>query len=273
MGTSTYFTAVEDSLQRDLVLASSPHCASPVSAQPSENDIIFPALNNIDTRNATFSSNLDTFDTKYIDHAIMTFDSNGGVWSFENCSLSVPEGAIPKETIIVVEIGVSICTQLTALLPLGLQSVSPIIQLCVLNDPKFKFTKPVTIQIEHHLDITNHSDVKSMNLHFLKSLHGLPCFHTTDGKEEFTAGTHHGTLAIDHFCSFCIAADITSIDASKVYYYVMSAIPRRVITSKWEIVYCITLYTCSRVSYYSYPHMKGQLYYMQIVSLIRIPLT
>lgn len=206
-----------------------------------QRDIAYPMIPDANT------SYTPSLDTKFIDHAIMTFDGNGGTWSFENCSLSIPAGAIPKEKVIAVRIGVSICTQLTALLPLGLKPVSPIIQLCVLKEPKFKFAKPVTIQIEHCLDIAHYSDVKFMNLHFLKSLHNLPCFHTTDGVQEFSTGTHHGTLTIDHFCSFCIAADIASIDASKVYYHVMSVIPKHVVAPKWEIVYCIALYTCSRV--------------------------
>jgi hypothetical protein len=239
----------EDALQGGFVKARTSHPAPAVTTPVQspivcEGNITYPTLTNTDVSYTLSSTSLDT---KYVDHAIMTFDSNGGTWSFENCSLSIPEGAIPKEKIIAVEIGVSICTQLTALLPLGLRSVSPIIQLCLLNEPKFKFTKPVMIQIEHFLHISHRSDVKSMNLHFLKSSHGLPCFHTTDGVEEFTAGTHHGTLTIDHFCSFCIAADITSIDACKVYYYVISVIPKHVIVPKWEIVYCIALYTCSRV--------------------------
>ena len=235
-------SVAETSPERDLT-----HTQRKGTVQPPlacERDITYPSLTNANT---SYVHSFSSLNTKFVDHAIMTFDHNGGTWTFENCSLSVPEGAISKDKVIAVEIGVAICTQLMALLPLGLRSVSPVVQLCVLNEPKFRFAKPVMIQIDHFLDIAHCGDVKSMNMHFLKSLHGLPCFHTTDGVEEFAAGTHHGTLTIDHFCSFCIAADVTSIDTSKVYYYVMSVVPRHVIGPKWEIVYCITLYTCSRV--------------------------
>ena len=205
--------------------------------------IVYP-----DVPKTNYTGSLNT-DTTYIDHTVMTFDSNGGTWRLENCNLSIPEGAIARDKIIAIEIGVSVSTQLVSLLPRGLKSVSPIIQLCVLNEPKFKFAKPVTIQIQHFLDITHSRQINAMNLHFLKSYHDLTCFHPTDGAEEFQAGAHHGTLSINHFCSFCIAAHESSIDASRVYYYVMSAIPRQTLRPKWEAVFCIVLYTCTRVSF------------------------
>ena len=187
--------------------------------------------------------------TVYTEHVIMTFDTNGGTYSLEGCTLTIPEGAIPKDKVISIRIGVSICTELTSLLPLGQKPVSPIVQLCILMEPKFKFAKNVTVQIPHCLDVSREEDVKEMNVHFLKSSHNLPCFHTTDGSETFTPNAHHGILSINHFCSFCIAADKTSIDASRVWYYMMSAIPKQIVGQKWDIVFCVTLLTCSKVGY------------------------
>ena len=178
----------------------------------------------------------------------MTFNSRGGAYSLDNCTLTIPEGAVPQDKVITVRIGVSISTPLTSLLPLGLRPVSPIVQLCTLFEPKFKFLKPVTIEIQHFLEITQEEDITAMNLHFLKSDHGLPCFHKTDGQEAFMPHTHHGTLKIDHFCSFCIAGDENKIDTSSVYYYLMSVIPKEIVTCKWDVIYCVVLITCSKVS-------------------------
>ena len=187
-------------------------------------------------------------DTNYIDHVVETFDANGGVCKLENCTLSIPKDAILQDKVIAIEIGVTTCTELTSLLPQDMIPISPIIQLCVLNETNFKFTKPVTIQILHFLDISCDEEVQTMGLHFLKSNHNLPCFHTTDRQEEFPANTHHGTLTINHFCSFCIAASKTSFDPSKVYYSIMSVLPNQKIWPRWEIVYSIVLHTCCRVS-------------------------
>ena len=186
-------------------------------------------------------------ETVYIDHTIATFDETGGMCSLDGCTLTIPQGAIPKDEVIAIRIGVSICTPLTSLLPLGVRPVSPVVQLCTLDQPHFKFSKPVTIKIQHFLDIAREEDVKTMNLHFLKSSHNLYCFHTTDGLEVFMPHTHHGTLKINHFCSFCIAAEKSSVDASSVYYYLMSVIPKQVLTHKWDVIFCVALYTCSRV--------------------------
>ena len=54
-------------------------------------------------------------------------------------------------------------------------------------------------------------------------------------------------MKTDHFCSFCIAADKRSVDASSAYYYLISVIPKQVPTQKWDVIFCVTLYTCSRV--------------------------
>ena len=213
-----------------------------INTQNMGSQITYPAIAEAD------AETLFDIDTNYVDHVVKTFDANGGVCKLENCTLSIPKGAIPQDKVVAIEIGVTICTELMSLLPLDMTPVSPIIQLCVLNDPKFKFTKPVMIQILHFLDISCDEEVQTMNLHFLKSYHNLPCFHTTDGQEEFPANTHHGTLTINHFCSFCIAAGKASFDPGKVYYYIMSAIPKRIVSPKWEIIYFIIHSTCCRVS-------------------------
>ena len=190
-------------------------------------------------------------ETRYIDHSIVTFDSSGGACSLDNCTLTIPEGAIPKDKVIVVKIGVSISTPLTSFLPQGLRLVSPIVQLCTLFEPKFKFLKPVTIEIQHFLS-TQKKDIMAMNLHFLKSDHNLPHFHKieSDGKEVFTTHTQYGTLKIDHFCSFCIAGDKNIIDASCVYYYLMRVVPKEIVGHKWNIIYCVVLETCTKVTSY-----------------------
>ena len=188
--------------------------------------------------------------TKYVDRDTITCDDGGGLYSYGEYSLFIPEGAIPRNKTVTIDIGIMICThlKLTSLLPLDAIPVSPIMQLCVVDEPKFKFNKAVKIQMAHILDITHHSEVKEMNLQFLKSNHNQPCFHTTDGLEEFNPCSNHGTIAITHFCSFCIAADKTSVDASKIYYYIMNVIPKNITTPKWDIIFCVTLYTCTRVS-------------------------
>ncbi len=185
--------------------------------------------------------------THFIEYCSREFGHRGGEYSSDLFSISVPHGSIPEDTVITVSIGITFCTELMSLLPPRFKAVSPVVELCVKEQPKFKFLKPVTIRIQHYLDICSESSVESMRVHFLKSGHNLCCFHLTDGREEFPRESNYGVLSIDHFCTFCIAADKAKIDPSSVYCYIMRILPRHISSSKWDAVYCICLYTCSIV--------------------------
>lgn len=186
--------------------------------------------------------------TKFIEHDTLTFDSRGGEHFIDSYGIVIPSGAIPEGKVVTINIGITVCTQLMSLLPPDLKAVSSIMELCVVEEPNFKFCKPIEVQMPHFLDVESVEDLDYLNLHFLKSGHNLACFHATDGIEEFNRDTHCGILSIDHFCSFCIAANKSGIDACQIYYHIIRVMPRQITQPKWDIIFCINLYTCSRVS-------------------------
>ena len=193
------------------------------------------------------------FDMKinYIDPVeIITFGNKGGSYANEdhNIYLKVPEGAIPEGMTISIEVGVSLYSPLTSLLPHGTIPISPLVKLCVVGKSNFKFLKPVEVILPHFLDISVSDDAKKMELQFVKVRHNLYCFHQSDGIATFTPQSFTATLKTDHFCSFCIIAKET-IPVDKINYRLVKVVPKNRQSNTWKASFCVTylLRTCLQV--------------------------
>ncbi len=194
------------------------------------------------------SSTLSKADVKqfcYIDSPEeVMFDCKGGRYRNEDhdIELSVPEFAIPTGKRITVKIAVSLFSPLQ--LQQGLRPVSPIVEFCVVDDPHFKFAKPIKILLPHFMSTTS----SSLNdLQFVKAAYGGGVFEECDGEATFKAGSMYGTLLTHHFCHFCIASSVSSL--SKVNYRLVRVTPKNP-SGTWKAQYCVTyfLQTCLKVN-------------------------
>ena len=124
--------------------------------------------------------------------------------------LEIPEGAIPEEERLTVDVGVALFGPFQ--FPEGLRPVSPVFWACVRDNSKFQFLKPVTVTIPHFLDLDNEDKMEFLGLTFLKAHHnknsaGLYEFQPlTEGEMDFNTLRTHGILGTLHFCSLCLAA-------------------------------------------------------------------
>ncbi len=170
-------------------------------------------------------------------------DSRGGRYRNEDhdIELYVPEFAIPNGQQITVKIAVSLFCPLQ--LQDGLRPISPIVEFCVIDNPRFKFAKPVKIVLPHYLTVTSSQN----DLQFVKAAHDENEFKQCDGEAVFKAGSSYGTLLTNHFCHFCIASGITS--PSKASFRLIRITPKNY-SPTWRAQYCVTyfLQTCLTVS-------------------------
>ena len=180
----------------------------------------------------------------------VTFDSKGGRYMNQDhdICLIVPPGAVPEGEQVTVEIGVSLSCPI--LFPAGKRPVSAMVSMCVVGNPNYQFLKPVEVRLSHCLDIATKEDINSLEIEFLKSGHNLFCFHKAEGESTFEPGTHSGTLTTKHFCCFCIAANKSKADLTKIYYRLVKVVPKSTPSLRWKARYCITYFlsTCLRVS-------------------------
>ena len=141
--------------------------------------------------------------------------------------LEVPEGAIPKQSSITIDIGVALYGPFKY--PDGLRPVSPVFWICT-RDPKlFKFEKPATVTIPHCLKVES---ADSLGLTFLKGKHEANSdkvyqFERVDEVSEMVFEAHHtnATLKTTHFCSLCIAGAISPELDKNTKFCIYAAIP------------------------------------------------
>ena len=180
----------------------------------------------------------------------VTFDSKGGRYFNQdhNIGLKVPPRAVPEGEQVTIEIGVSLSCPI--LFPAGTRPVSAMLSMCVVGNPNYQFQKPVEVRLAHCLDITTQEAANDLEIEFLKSGHNLFCFHKAEGNSTFEPGTHCGVLATKHFCCFCIAANKSKADLTKIYYRLIKVVPNSTSSLRWKVRYCITYFlnTCLRVS-------------------------
>ncbi len=192
---------------------------------------------------------IDVIDVKQfccIDSSLeeVMFDCKGGRYRNEDhdIELSVPEFSIPAGKRITVKIAVSLFSPLQ--LQQGLRPVSPTVKFCVVDDPDFKFAKPVKILLPHFLSTTS----SSLNdLQFVKAAHSGGAFEECNGEATFKAGSMYGTLLTHHFCHFCIASSVSSL--SKSNFRLVRVTPKNP-SGTWKAQYCVTyfLQTCLKVN-------------------------
>ena len=219
------------------------------SYQDSDLDrIAYPDLEPADTGNVDENQSLISF----IDVATVTFNSTGGFYDNKQhgISLKIPNGAIPPGKTICIEIGVFLNSPL--LIPSDSIPISPIVKLCVVGDPYFRFLKPIEVKLPHCMDITDKRDIKRFDVKFVKAQHNQLCIHETDGKTNFEPHKDFGILNTEHFCFYCITANRKQIDPAKIKYRFTKIIPRDTCTAtkRWRACFCVTYFlpTCYRVS-------------------------
>ena len=140
-------------------------------------------------------------------------------------SLDIPEGAIPEGERLTVDLGVALFGPFQ--FPEGLRPVSPVFWVCVRDNNKFNFSKPVTVTLPHFLDLEK-DDIQSLGLTFLKADHkknseGLYEFQPADGDINYSNKT--GNLHTTHFCSYCIACKDAAEVLTKTEFCIISVLP------------------------------------------------
>lgn len=223
----------------------SSYCKDGCSLTPSTSSIHYPRLSPA-TSPVLEMSHVDPVDT-------VTVDSKGGRYYNQDhgIGLKVPPEAVPEGDQVTIEIGVSLSCPIP--FSSGIRPVSPMLSVCVVDNPSYQFLKPVEVRLPHCLDITTKEDASDLEVRFLKSGHNLFCFHEAEGKSTFQPGTHCGTLNTTHFCCFCIGANMKKANLTKISYRLIKVVPNcKQLTSslRWKAHYCVTYFlpTCLRVS-------------------------
>ena len=179
----------------------------------------------------------------------VTFDSKGGRYFNQDhgVGLKVPPGAVPEGDQVTIEIGVTLSCPI--LFPAGTKPVSPMLSMCVVDNPNYQFVKPVEVRLAHCLDIATKEDVNDLEIAFVKSGHNLFCLHKAEGKPIFEPGTHCGIFMTKHFCFFCIVANKKKADLTKINYRLIKVVPKSTSSLRWKARYCITYFlpTCLQV--------------------------
>ena len=191
----------------------------------------------------------------YIDPVeIVKCDSAGGLFysSTHDFGFAIPEGAIPECDSINIEVGVTLTGPFD--IPQGSKPVSPIVKLCVQQQPNFKFLKPVEVVLPHSLDLTSEEDRSKLQIGFWKA------GHTLNDNEEYefeqmdvynTRLKHqYGIVWTDHFCFLCICegSRVThEITAKACFYLVGYKIMLN--PTEWNVYFCVAYFleTCVEV--------------------------
>ena len=155
--------------------------------------------------------------------------SHDGTVFYDNTNefgLEIPEGAIPEQESITIDIGVAMYGPFE--FPEGLKPVSPVFWVCTRESRFSCFLKPVTITIPHCIDLKS-SD--SLSLTFLKGDHEVNAqkiyqFQRIKGSEMvFEAQQLKGVLKIIHFCSLCISGKVSPELTKNTKFCIYAALP------------------------------------------------
>ncbi len=172
--------------------------------------------------------------------------------------IKIPPGAIPDGETLSIQVGVVSFGPFN--FPEGMVPVSPIIWLCIASVPHqryYQFRRPVEITLPHYLDLSGGFDLQK--LCFLKANHtyagnenGYYDLSQTDGRTVFSRDEARGTLFTDHFCSMCIAEEITEERAANANYCLIMATPESPQQPCWDIYFAVMYFlpTCIEVHLY-----------------------
>ena len=134
----------------------------------------------------------------------------------------IPEGAVPKEVVISIEI------RLTLIGPFDYPSldeskpVSPILKLYVQDKPDFQFLKTVEVMLPQYLNLTSEDDSCNLGVEFLRAGHAMNSNQMYEFEQiESNKGiftNNVGILHTNHFCFLYIVAKITPQSASEALF-------------------------------------------------------
>ena len=181
----------------------------------------------------------------------MLFNSKGNVYhdTAHDIVIRVPDGAIPERKVIEFEIDATLTSSLK--LPEDYKLVSPVLLLCVKDDPHFKFIKPIEVIIPHFLDIESNITDMHSQISFMKASHGADHFECIrEQKQCFDHHGNYGVLKTDHLCYMCIAAKKSYTDIPQnEKFNLICVTPEIWSATRWSIYFYVTynLPTCSQV--------------------------
>ena len=183
---------------------------------------------------------------------IVMCDSTGGVFysSTHDFGFAIPEGAILEGESINIEVGVTLTGPFD--FPQGSKPVSPIVKLCVQQQPNYQFLKPVEVVLPHYLDLTGDEDKNEFQTVFLKA------GHTLNGNQEYKfeqmdlSKAHfrheYGILQTNHFCFLCIGGGVTCEITAKANFYLLGY-KIMLDPTEWMVYFCVAYFleTCVEV--------------------------
>ena len=142
--------------------------------------------------------------------------------------LEIPAGAIPEGESITIDIGVALYGPFQY--PEGLRPVSPVFWVCVRDQNHFQFLKPVKVTIPHCLNLESHDDIESLGLTFLKGDHEMNPqqmyqFQQAEGDVLIEPLKEYGVIKTTHFCSQCIAGQVTEELMKKASFCISAVLP------------------------------------------------
>ena len=184
---------------------------------------------------------------------VVMCDSTGGIFysSTHDFGFTIPEGAISEGDSINIEVGVSLTGPFE--FPLGSKPVSPIIKLCVQQQPSYQFLKPVEVILPHYLDLSSEEDSSELQIGFWKAGHTLNDNQEYKFEQMDLSNTHfkcnYGILQTNHFCFLCIGGgNKTHENTSKASFYLVGY-KIMVNPTEWMVYFCVAYFleTCVEV--------------------------
>ena len=185
---------------------------------------------------------------------VLECGESGGLYhnSTHNFTIAIPQGAIPNDTVIRIEVGV--CSYGPFTFPSDHRPLSAIVWLHVQNHKGFQFQKAVKITLQHCINIGKERDCQLLELAFMKAncrADGRSSFEFSPakGKYHFPVGNDCGTLCTNCFCFACITALFQPETLSKVKYSLVTVEPGLTSNILWSVhfIMCYHLQTCIQV--------------------------
>ena len=185
---------------------------------------------------------------------VLECGESGGVYhsSTHNFTITIPQGAVPNDTVIRIEVGVCLYGPFT--FPCDHRPLSAILWLHVQNHTGFQFQKAVKITLQHCINIEIEEDCQLLELTFMKAnchADGRSGFEFSPAKGEyhFPVGSDCGTLCTTCFCFACITASLQRETFAKVNYSLVTVEPGLTSDVLWSVYFimCYHLETCLQV--------------------------
>ena len=157
--------------------------------------------------------------------------THDGRWYYDehnDFGLEIPAGTISEGESITIDIGVALYGPFQY--PEGLRPVSPVFWVCVRDRKDFQFLKPVKLTIPHCLNLNSHDDIESLGLIFLKGDHEMNPqqmyqFQQAEGDVLIEPLKKYGVIKTTHFCSQCIAGQVTEELMKKASFCISAVLP------------------------------------------------